>query len=942
MKAEPQIPADGPTPAGAGESRDRRSGTSVHTVRDAGRGLRSRTRLALAAAFVLFGVETGEPGAACAAAVLLIPLRSRWLGFLGRVNPALSFAFPAAVLLLVCGIRGEAATILPRCLGLGAALVLAAAFLRSRLAPVDHLLLIGGGILPVICGAVQADLLFLPLLAIWLFAALAAVSAAQAKFEEERVLDAARVRGEARTSAEEVGGRSPDAATEMGRGVAFLSFTGFAAGVLLALLLPAAVEAIGEAFAPVEVALPALPPVEIGPDGTPRFAIPEEEGCSMPFGPRLTREAFLRRLSSFGLTLLLRPADAGAVPGGTLLVRGECYDTLTSDGRWIRARAFERAVYDAEDGSADSAVTVGPGGPFVAEYVVPRGLDRTLYALSDAAEYRNVARVVRDGIGNFFAVGPAAPLQAFVVASEVREWSDEPLADPGPEFLLVPEGLRDLALSDASLAEGAGDSRAVEALAQTIRGRCVRLERDFAPGNAEETAPDRFDPAGFLLARRWGRNIDFATAFAVVLRNAGVPCRLATGYRDGTWVDDGGFYAFEASHTFAWVEIPVAGAGWVAVDPTPPALDVLGEERLAEVFEKPPEERPEEAERAARRKDEPGVLPGWARAVERFLLGLLPGALGRGPVGRALVWVVMLLVGALLIGIALAAGERGARLIRRAAGTAADGGPLPAFFERLVAALRRHGLRRRRAQTPLEFARGAFAVLGPGFETVRDVTVEFCAVRYGRASVAAERERVLLDRVAHLEAALAARREKRRRGAGAARALLVLALCALLAGAGPVDDAVGRLGDPNPMVRQAARQALVTAGAEALEALRGEISGVGARRQAEEIGSLIAGLDADDFRAREASERGLLSKGRTAVSALEEVLRSGSPEARRRAARVLAEIGELPPESAAAKAAGALRRRQALWLLGILGGAAEAEVVAAAGVSEPGLAAIAR
>ena len=914
----------------------------LRTTPDAGPELRGRTRLALVAALVLFGVEAKEPFAALIVGALFVPTGSRVFAALRRANPLFWSVPLAALLTWICFFRGTDWIASERGLGLMAGLLLAVGFLRPRLVPSDHLRLLAAGVLPVVLGALAPDFFFLPLLALWLLASLVAVSAAQARFEEERVLDAARIRGAARATAEEVGGRSPETFAEIRRGVAKLSFLALAFGVLLAWIVPRVVDAIGAAFAPVEVARPVLPPVEIAPDGTPLFSIPDEEACSMPFGPRLTREAFLRRLASDGLTLLLRPVKGSPASGGSLLVRGECYDTLTADGRWIRARAFERTVWDAEDGAADRSVAVGPGESFVGEYVVPRGLDRILYAVVDPSAFRDSPCVVRDGTGNVFCPGPTAPPRSYTVSSEGRRWTREPLADPGPEFLLVPEELRGLSLPDASLAEGASDSGAVEGIVLAMRGRYVHLERDAAPGEVEESAPDRLDPAGFLGVRRWGRNIDFATAFAVVLRNAGVPCRLATGYREGFWIEEGGFYAFEALHTFAWVEVPVEDAGWVALDPTPAALDDLGEERLAEVFEQEPEERSAEAARTVGDGEEPPAWRKWAWALETFLLSLLPAGLREGWGGRALVWIVMLGLGAVFLRFVLAAGERGVRILRRAAGRRMDGEPMPAFFALLVAALRRHGLRRRRAETPMEFARAAFASLGPDFEAVRDLTAAFCGVRYGQARLAPERERALDESAARVEEALSSRREGRSRGRGIARTLALLALAAVLAGAGPAEDLLAGLGDQDPAVRRASREALIAGGAESLRALVDEVSGARTAAEEREIAALAAALDADDFATREKAERALVAKGRAAVRALEAARDSSSPEARRRAARALAEIAELPPETPEAEAARGRRRRQALWLLGVLGGAAEAEVTVAAGLADRDLATVAR
>jgi TgpA N-terminal domain/Transglutaminase-like superfamily len=65
----------------------------------------------------------------------------------------------------------------------------------------------------------------------------------------------------------------------------------------------------------------------------------------------------------------------------------------------------------------------------------------------------------------------------------------------------------------------------------------------------------------------------FATLFALFARYLGVPARLVTGFRIATRSDAGslpaGKYRVTDRQAWTWVEIPVAGIGWVVADPTP-------------------------------------------------------------------------------------------------------------------------------------------------------------------------------------------------------------------------------------------------------------------------------------------------------------------------------------------------------------------------------------
>jgi len=65
----------------------------------------------------------------------------------------------------------------------------------------------------------------------------------------------------------------------------------------------------------------------------------------------------------------------------------------------------------------------------------------------------------------------------------------------------------------------------------------------------------------------------FATIYAMVARYLGVPARLVAGFRVAAGADAGpvaaGVHQVTNRQAWTWVEIPVAGLGWVVADPTP-------------------------------------------------------------------------------------------------------------------------------------------------------------------------------------------------------------------------------------------------------------------------------------------------------------------------------------------------------------------------------------
>lgn len=72
----------------------------------------------------------------------------------------------------------------------------------------------------------------------------------------------------------------------------------------------------------------------------------------------------------------------------------------------------------------------------------------------------------------------------------------------------------------------------------------------------------------FLFATREGYCEHFASAFAVMMRSAGIPARVVTGYQGGFHNRIGDYWLVRNSDAHAWTEVWLGGRGWVRVDPT--------------------------------------------------------------------------------------------------------------------------------------------------------------------------------------------------------------------------------------------------------------------------------------------------------------------------------------------------------------------------------------
>ncbi len=235
------------------------------------------------------------------------------------------------------------------------------------------------------------------------------------------------------------------------------------------------------------------------------------------------------------------------------------------------------------------------------------------------------------------------------------------------------------------------------------------------------------DPVDELLyGTRLGFCEHFASSFAYLMRAAGVPARLVTGYLGGMVNRDTGgspYLIVRQADAHAWVEVWLAGQGWVRVDPTAAVSPARLSGGLAAAL-------PDSA--AARLESGTGMLSGLRlrldalqNAWNMFVIGYdftrqqnLFTRLGLGEVGG----VKSVLVFALLL--VLAALPALWVRSRRA------GDPLLLTYRELGARLR---LPVGAAETPAEYARRAALQYPARAEAIGAVTQTYLTLRYGPA-----------------------------------------------------------------------------------------------------------------------------------------------------------------------------------------------------------------
>ena len=72
----------------------------------------------------------------------------------------------------------------------------------------------------------------------------------------------------------------------------------------------------------------------------------------------------------------------------------------------------------------------------------------------------------------------------------------------------------------------------------------------------------------FLFDQKAGFCEHFSSSFVILMRAAGIPARVVTGYAGGYLNPIGGYWIVRRSDAHAWTEVWLRGRGWVRVDPT--------------------------------------------------------------------------------------------------------------------------------------------------------------------------------------------------------------------------------------------------------------------------------------------------------------------------------------------------------------------------------------
>ena len=159
---------------------------------------------------------------------------------------------------------------------------------------------------------------------------------------------------------------------------------------------------------------------------------------------------------------------------------------------------------------------------------------------------------------------PVASLRYYALVSATRYRLEPQLGRRRAPWLQLPVGFdtRTLALGQSWRRQYGNDDAAIVQAALTLF-HDGGFRYTLAPAPLGRDAMD-----DFLFGTREGFCEHYASAFTVLMRAAGIPARVVTGYQGGYWNALGHYLLVRNSDAHAWSEVWLAGRGWVRVDPT--------------------------------------------------------------------------------------------------------------------------------------------------------------------------------------------------------------------------------------------------------------------------------------------------------------------------------------------------------------------------------------
>ncbi len=245
----------------------------------------------------------------------------------------------------------------------------------------------------------------------------------------------------------------------------------------------------------------------------------------------------------------------------------------------------------------------------------------------------------------------------------------------------------------------------------------------------------------FLFGTRKGFCEHFASGFVFLMRAAGIPARVVTGYLGGEYNDLGDYYIVRQSDAHAWAEVWLRRRGWVRIDPTAAIAPARVELGMAAALP--------ESDSAALplmvRAQSPALInvPSWLVNV-RFKLDALTNkwnlwVLGYNPERQfafltrmgmeEITWQRMAF--AMMAGMALLVGFFTLLMLRQL--TVRNIDEVQRLYLKFCRALAKKGIVRETHEGPQDFAARAAQIKPQFAPAIADITARYAALRYGQS-----------------------------------------------------------------------------------------------------------------------------------------------------------------------------------------------------------------
>lgn len=231
----------------------------------------------------------------------------------------------------------------------------------------------------------------------------------------------------------------------------------------------------------------------------------------------------------------------------------------------------------------------------------------------------------------------------------------------------------------------------------------------------------------FLFNTRRGFCEHYAGSFAYLMRAAGVPARVVTGYQGGELNPVGNYLIVRQSDAHAWVEVWLEGRGWVRIDPTAAVAPQRIESGISSVPAAEALPVLARGDFSLLRKlylNWDAVNNGWNQWVlgynKQRQMELLSRLTGSQLSWQDLAVALIAFVAAVLLAIAffLLRGQHGKR------------DPLQKLYAEFLRKLEKAGLKRQRHEGPQDFGRRAAHRLPGQAHAIEDITETYIHLRY--------------------------------------------------------------------------------------------------------------------------------------------------------------------------------------------------------------------